>query len=103
MAATTNPVSWTIRFHDDADVRRVYLKFASAPSTSENVDISIDSQHGAAYDILLRSLDAQNCADINYEDVNGIKNGDALLVEYPNTDGISVTGVVTYDILGPAA
>ena len=99
MTATTGAVSWTIRFRDDADVKRVYLAFASAPSTSENVDITIDSQYGPSYDALIRSMDAQNCADITHENIDGIENGDALLIEYPNTDGISVTGVVTYSII----
>ncbi len=101
MTATTGAVSWTIRFHDDADVKRVSLSFDVAPVTSEDVTLTLTSAAGATFDVLIRNMDAQTCPYIVFEDIDGVKKEDALLVEYTNSDGNSITGICTYDILAP--
>ena len=89
LSATTSAVSWTIYEAGDFDIRLIAIKFDSAPTTSENVTLTLDSSLGAAYDTVLRVVDpsATSSTDIVFEDLELFANGDKLLVTYTNTDG----------------
>jgi len=71
----------------------VSLHFSSAPTTSENVVISLDSIDGAAYDTVLYSVDpsASSATDIVYIPSGDLqfKAGDEILVAYSNTDTVT--------------
>lgn len=94
LAATTSAVSWSIFEGGDFDVVAVALTFDAAPTTSENITLTIDSSLGAAYDTVLRVVDPSvtSSTDIVIENLPLFADGDKLLVTYTNTDGNSITG-----------
>ncbi len=98
LEATTGAISWTIWQADDFDVKRITLKFASAPSAIENINITIVSKLGTAFNTRIRSYDPNGLTDISMECIDGIMDGDKILLEYANTDSISVTGTATLEL-----
>lgn len=100
LEATTSAVSWTIAEGDEFDITVVALKFDAAPTTSENVILTLDSSLGSAYDTVLRVVDPSvtSSTDIVIEDLPLFASGDKLLVEYTNTDGNSITGHAVTEI-----
>ena len=98
-AATSTAVAWTFYIADDFDCKRIAMTWDSAPSASENVTVTLDSVKGAAYDTVLRSVDAIGVTDVVFEDIDGLTAGDKLLVSYNNggTDSITGTAVVEYN------
>lgn len=68
----------------------VGLKFSAAPTSSENLTITLDASDGAAYDVVLHTVDpsAESATALSWtpdEDV-WLAPGDALTVAYTNTD-----------------
>ncbi len=97
LSATTSAVSWTIPTYDNYICTRVALIFASAPTTSENVNISIKPNGETTYKHLLATADVQGATDILFENIDGVMSGDELLVECDNTDGVSISGIATFN------
>ena len=68
----------------------VSLAMSAAPTTSENFTITLDANAGAAYDVLLYSLDlsAGSTTDLVWfpDEPLYLEGGDALDVAYANTD-----------------
>jgi len=77
-------------------VLAVEVHFSAAPTTSEDLTLTLDSVSGAAYDTVLRSVDpsASSATDVLWEGPFYLANGDALDVAYTNTDTRTVG--VTY-------
>ena len=79
----------------------VSCKFSSAPTTSENVTITLDANAGAAYDVVLYSVDpsASSLTTIFWQPDQPIylEAGDVVVVAYTNTDtrtyGVQITTV----------
>jgi hypothetical protein len=94
LPSTTDPVAWSIDLGVDTDIQRLTIKFATAPSTSENVTVKVDFNAGSEYEAIIRSAPNSD-GDISFEDILGIDEADAILVEYANTDGVSVAGTCT--------
>lgn len=74
-----------------SQVASVTLHLDSIPTTSEALTITLDAVAGAAYDVLLYSLDlaAVSAADLVWfpnEEI-WLEPGDALTVAYANSDG----------------
>jgi len=93
--ASTSAISWTFFEGDDFDVDAITFKFDAAPTTSENLTVTLDSGQGAAYDTVLASVDPVGATEVVVRNIAGLKNGDKIIVEYTNTDGNSIVGVAT--------
>ena len=96
LEATTSAVAWTIDPLADFDINFVSLIFASAPTVTENVTVTFKSKNGTAYDTLRRSINVKGKTTLSIEDIGGMEHGDSLLIEFANTDGISITGVSSF-------
>ena len=75
----------------------VAINFDAAPTTSENLTITLDDKLGPQYDVLLYTLDpsAASTTDILWQPDQELMvvTGDKVTVDYANTDG-NVFGVV---------
>jgi len=77
----------------------VSLNMSAAPTTSENFTITLDANAGAAYDVLLYSLDLStgSTTDVVWfpDEMMLLEAGDAVDVAYANTDvgtyGVQIT------------
>lgn len=71
----------------------VTLAADAAPTTSENFTITLDANAGAAYDVLLYSLDlsAGSTTDLVWfpDELLLLEGGDAIDVAYTNTDTVT--------------
>jgi len=73
--------------------------FSAAPTTSENLTITLDANAGAAYDVLLYTLDPSVGATYSIVYLPDqeiiLEGGDAIDVTYTNTDtrtyGVQIT------------
>lgn len=92
LPATTGAVDWSIAMPKDCDIERITLTLASYPTTTENIVVKLDSALGATYDCVLRSF-ANSGVSYNIEDISGINGADSIVIQYANSDGISVAGV----------
>ena len=80
-------------------LRHVTLALNAAPTTSENFTITLNANAGAAYDVLLYSLDlaAGSTTDLVWfpDEPLYLEGGDAVDVAYTNTDtgtyGLQIT------------
>lgn len=97
-AATAVAVSWELFEGDDFDVKRILLTFDVAPTTNENVTITLNSGQGSAYDTVLRSADPAGATSLVFENIEGLGNGDKLLIEYTNTDTKTITGLAAVKV-----
>ena len=77
----------------------VALNLNTAPATNERYTITLDSKVGAAYDVLLYSVDlaAGNISDVvwlpDWEIT--LEPGDAITVSFTNTDGRTYGSQIT--------
>lgn len=95
---TTDAVSWAIDVAGNYILNRVTLKCSTLPSTSEDVTITLKREEGDDYDILLRTADMLNVSSLTFEELGPIHKDDYVLVEYANTDGVSISGIATVTI-----
>ena len=92
-ASMSVPVGATYR------IISVSLNLNAAPTTSENYTITLDANAGAAYDLLLYSLDlsTSSTTDVLWQPDQPLylEGGDAIDVAYANTDtgtyGVQIT------------
>ncbi len=71
------------------------IHFATKPTTSESVILTLDAAEGEAYDATIASADPSTgelTGDIVIEGKPGdiYEKGDELVLVYPNTDGIEL-------------
>lgn len=78
----------------------VSCNFNAAPTTSENFTITLDMHAGAAYDLLLYTLDvsAGSTTDILWQPDEEIllEGGDQIRVAFPNTDARIYGAQITF-------
>ena len=78
----------------------IIIHFSEAPTTSENVIVSYDSENGDAYTTELAKEDPSenSLTDLVLEWDNGfvLDPGDAIKITYPNTDGRTIGITVKY-------
>ena len=72
----------------------ISVHLSAAPTTSQDLSISIDANDGAAYDTILlkQDLSASSATDIVYKNPLGdliLESGDEIKVAYTNTDGVT--------------
>jgi hypothetical protein len=70
----------------------VTVKFDQAPAAGGNLTVTLDSEAGAAYDVVIATIDPSVAAatDLVIEPSNGsffCKTGDKITVAYPNPSG----------------
>ncbi|OHB75595.1 MAG: hypothetical protein A2Z25_14615 [Planctomycetes bacterium RBG_16_55_9] len=101
LASTALAVDWNISVADDAIIESVVLKFSSAPTTSENVTVSVVPLEGAAYTFALNTHDPSLLSetDVIVKPDFQIKKGDTINITYTNTDVSSIIGI-TYLRIG---
>ena len=84
-------LSYTVPSGATFDLNSVTVKFSAAPTTSENLTITLDSALGAAYDVLLYSVDpsATSATSIVWQPDAPLylAPGDVVTLAYTNTDG----------------
>jgi len=96
-AATSVALAWTFFVADDFDVKSLRIEFDAAPTTSENIVVSLDSGQGAGYDVPLRTFDPIGITSYVVENLKGFNNGDKVLVSYANTDLNAITGTAVVE------
>lgn len=68
----------------------ITLRFNTAPTTSQNLTVTLDANDGAAYDTVLRSLDPSASAltsfFVDYGEGLICESGDQIDLDYTNTD-----------------
>jgi len=77
----------------------VSCKFNVAPTTAEDFTVTLDANAGAAYDVLLYTIDPSTLSLTSLfwypEEEMDLEGGDAVDVAYPNTDkktyGVQIT------------
>lgn len=78
----------------------VSCNFNAAPTSSENFTVTLDANAGAAYDLLLYSLDpaAGATTDILWQPDEEVilEGGDAIDVQYDNTDARLYGAQITF-------
>lgn len=83
-------------------VKQVTVHFSSAPTTSENLVFTIDTNAGSAYDTVAYSADpsATSMTDLVWVPDDGalvLVTGDALDITYTNTDTRTIGVQVYYE------
>ena len=96
--STSVALAWTFFEADDFDVKRISLVFGVAPTTNENITVTLDSAQGAAYDVVLRTVDPAGKTSVVFEDIDGLNAGDKILVAYTNTDTRAIVGTATVEL-----
>lgn len=65
----------------------ILVHVSSAPTTSENLIVTLDSHEGPEYDTIIYQKDLATVTDIAYTGIDlSLFVGDAIRVQYANTD-----------------
>ena len=97
-APTTSSIAWGIFVKDDFIIPRIVISFDSAPVSAGDITISVDSIKGSTYDYQIYESDPRGKMSVIVAGLVGFSNGDVVIVEYANPDGVSVTGVATIEV-----
>ena len=100
LASTTSAVDWTIKEGDSFSIKRISINIGVAATSAGSITITLDSAEGAAYDTVLRTIDpvATAATSVVLEDIEGLANGDAIVVAYANPDSRTITGTATTEL-----
>jgi hypothetical protein len=93
-------LSYTVPTGGTFDLNSVTVTLSAAPTTSENLTVTLDSAIGAAYDVVLYTVDpsATSATSITWQPTVPLylRPGDAVTLAYTNTDtrtwGATITG-----------
>jgi hypothetical protein len=89
-ATGSGAINTTTTISDHFKLNSVTVHFDTAPTTSEDLTVTIDANDGAVYDTVLYSVDPSvgSSIDIVYLPEKDIllESGDEIKVAYPNTD-----------------
>ncbi len=97
-AADADAIAWVISAGDHFDVKRICLTFDAAPTTSENITVTINSNQGAAFDTVVATVDPTGATSVVITDINGILKTDTVDIAYANTDTNSITGFAVVEL-----
>lgn len=100
-SATAIAVSYTA--FDSVVIKQVVVHFSTAPTTSENIVFTLDSNAGAAYDTVVYTGDpsASAVTSLVWVPADGalvLVYGDELDIEYTNTDTRTIGISVYYEV-----
>jgi hypothetical protein len=83
-------LSYTVPTGATFDLNSVTIKFSAAPTTAENLTITLDSALGAAYDVVLYKVDpsATSATSLVWQPDAPLylSGGDVVVLAYANTD-----------------
>ena len=81
---------------------RIEVKFSTAPTTSQSITVTCDAGDGAAYDILLDSVDpssgSQTALVFTYGVGYEFEKDDEIDIAYTNTDTRTISGRYVYEL-----
>lgn len=98
LAASTGPVSWDIRAHDDFDLPFILLKFGTIPMDIANVKVWVRDAVDSGNDYIIRSQDPNNMLYLSFECINGMTDGDYITVQYDNNNGVLISGKAVIEL-----
>lgn len=95
---TTGAIAVTRTCAAGEELLGVTVKFSSAPTTAGSLTVTLDSVSGAAYDVVLYSVDPSAAAATSIvwsnDGLARFAEGDAIVVAYANADnrtyGVSI-------------
>jgi hypothetical protein len=93
--ASTDAIEWSVSVGDSAYVENITLLFGTAPTTTEDITITLKSDDG---DCLRRKASGAGVSCIEFKDIGAVLKEDYILVEFPNTDAVSIKGIATVEI-----
>jgi hypothetical protein len=83
-------LSYTVPAGATFDLNSVTVKFSAAPTTAEDMTVTLDSAIGAAYDVVLYKVDpsATSATSLVWQPDAPLylSGGDVVVVAYTNTD-----------------
>ena len=91
-ASTAVALAWTFFVADDYDVPIVTVTLGTAPTTAENMTLTVV---GGA---VLATVDPIGKTTVTFKNIVGLRYGDKLIIEYANTDTVAITGTATSQI-----
>jgi len=101
-SSTSTALSLTLSMGDAIQFIGFTVTFDSAPTTSENLVLTLDAAAGAAYDTVLYSDDPSTDSTEDYwfypDSPQRFKEGDALVLTYTNTDTRAIGAQIYYDL-----
>lgn len=92
-AGVATAIDWDIACTENGILDRIAFKFDSAPTTNEDITITLDSADGVAYDHVLAAADPEGETSYVFELGNVVKFGDVVTVTYTNTDANTVSAI----------
>lgn len=95
---TTSSVEWEIFVKSDFNVPRVDLVLSPAPSSAGFVYVKKSSALGPAFYSVVRFFSPVGYETIAIENLHGFSNGDKIILEYANPDGVTISGSASVDI-----
>lgn len=95
---TTGAVLWQLKEFDDFSVKRITLTFDDFLATIENIKIWHKSGDNTVFDCVIRNVDPNGMKYISFECIDGFENGDHVLVDYANSDGVGIRGMAILEI-----
>jgi len=95
---TSGSIAWEIYLKSDFNVPRIDLVLSPAPSSEGFLYIKKISPLGAVFETVVRFFSPVGYETIAIEGLHGFSNGDKVLVEYANPDGVTISGTTTVDI-----
>jgi len=102
-ATGTGAISTSTAIAAEWKLLQVIVHFSSAPTTSQNLTMTLDSVTGAAYDTVLYSVNPSlsSATDLVYTPDNYMKfyTGDELVIAFTNTDGRTFGLTIYYQLI----
>ena len=104
-AFAAEAVDMTVKCPDHERIKKILVAFDAAPTTSEDLTITLDSAEGSAYDTTLFTVDpvsesVSGSMVIRPEDDEWeFVYGDAINIAYDNTDLADISISVYYEVM----
>ena len=96
LTVQTGTVSWALGPNAHFDIARLSIFLSAAPTVTEYITISLDSHLGSAYDHVLRVINPKGCTSVVEENIDGLHQGDKLLVEFANSEANTIYGLAMF-------
>lgn len=93
LEATSGAIDWTFFEYSDLLLERIVLNFDAAPTTEENILVTIKSASGASYDQTVSESDPVGETSFLIDLAQPMVPGDSVNVTYANTDENEIAGI----------
>ena len=104
-AFSAEAVDMTVKCPDRARIKKILIAFSAAPTTSEDLTVTLDSAKGSDYDATIYTVDpvsegVSSAMQIVFDDDEGdFAYGDAIAIAYDNTDDADIGVSVYYEVM----